>query len=111
MRDIREDPMLLELWREILHDFMPLMCHIIGVDGLLAARRDLDDRHKYSSSTDRSSNTPLIDEGGRDHPSPYPPPSPSPHIYEHVGSIPHPPLPPHLDEQADLFLILLFHLT
>jgi hypothetical protein len=56
------------------HDMMPLMYHIVRAARLLEVRRDPDDRHNSSSSTTRSSSTPLIDEGGCDHPCPYPPP-------------------------------------
>jgi hypothetical protein len=50
MQDIREDPILLELWREMLCDMMPLMCHIDRATMLLEASRDLDDTHSSSSS-------------------------------------------------------------
>jgi hypothetical protein len=95
--------MLLEIWREMSCDLMPLMCHIVGASRLLAARRDLDDRHNSSSSMTHSSSTPSIDEGGRDHPSPHPPPPPSPHPdHEEATHIPPPPLSPHLDEHRPI---------
>jgi hypothetical protein len=116
MRDIRADPTLLEIWREMSRDLMPLMCHIVGAVRILAVRRDPNDRHKSSSNKTRFYSTPSNDEGGRDHPSPHPPPpSPhpdheeashipppplSPHLDEHVRPIPHPPLSPHLDEHV-----------
>jgi hypothetical protein len=77
IQGIKEVPTLLDIWREILCDLMSLMNHIIEASRLLAMRRDLDDRDNSSSSTTRSSSTPSIDEGGRDHPSP--PPSPHPY--------------------------------
>jgi hypothetical protein len=99
MQDIRPDPMLLELWREMSHDLIPLMNNIIGATLILVGRRDLYGRHNSASSMDHSSSTPLIDEGGCD-PSPHPPPFPSPHPdHEKATHIPHPPISPHLDEQ------------
>jgi hypothetical protein len=35
--------MILEIWREMSHDLMPLMRHIVRVVRLLAARRAPDD--------------------------------------------------------------------
>jgi hypothetical protein len=100
MRDIRVDPTLLDIWNEVSHDLMPLMCHIIESSRLLVARRALDDRNNSSSSMTHSSSTPSIEEGGHDHPSPHPPP-PSPHPnHEEATNIPPPPLSPHLDEHA-----------
>ena len=40
IRDIQADHMLMNLWWDILHDMMSLMCHIIGASRLLAVRRD-----------------------------------------------------------------------
>jgi len=95
MQDIKAYPMLLELWREMTHDLMPLMHHIVRATKILAVRRDPDDRHNSPSSTTCSSSTPLIDEGGCD-----PPPPPSPHPdHDQETHIPPPPILPHLDEQ------------
>jgi hypothetical protein len=75
MRDIKEYPTLLDIWRDMSHDLMPLMRHIVRATRILAARRSPNDRHKSSSSTAHSSSTPSIDEVGHGHP----PPPPSPH--------------------------------
>jgi hypothetical protein len=101
MRDIREDPMLLDIWRDMSRDLIPLMRHIVRATGILVASRDPDDRKNSPSSMAHSSSTPSIDEGGHDT-SPHPPPPPSPHLdHEQATHIPPPPpLSSHLDEQA-----------
>ena len=43
MRDIREYPILLDIWRDMPHDLMPLMRHIVGAFRVLAARRAPDE--------------------------------------------------------------------
>jgi hypothetical protein len=90
MREIKEDPTLLDIWREMSRDLMLLMHHIVRVSRLIRTRRAPDDRHNSSSITSHSSSTPSIDEGGHDHPSPHPPPSPHPN-HEEATHIP-PPL-------------------
>jgi hypothetical protein len=42
MRDIRKNTILLELWREMSHNIMPLICHIVGATRLRATRRDFN---------------------------------------------------------------------
>jgi hypothetical protein len=93
MQDIREYPMLLDIWREISCDMMPLMHYIVRSTRILAERRFFDDTH--SSSNTRSSSTPSTGEGGYDS-SPRPP-LPSHHPHEKATPIPPPcdlPLPP-----------------
>jgi hypothetical protein len=58
LQDTREDPTLLDIWREMLRDLMTLVHHIVGDAKLLTARRDPDDRHGSSSRTSHSSSTP-----------------------------------------------------
>jgi hypothetical protein len=73
--DIKEGPRIMELWRDLPHDMMSLMHHIIGVSRLLSMRRD-DHADIHTSSSTRLDN----DQGG--DPSTTPPPPPSPHPYE-----------------------------
>jgi hypothetical protein len=56
MQDIREDPILLNPWRDIPRDMISLVHHIIKATRILLARRVFDDTH--SSSSTYSSNTP-----------------------------------------------------
>jgi len=85
MQDIRVDPMLLDIYRDILLDMIPIMHHIIEAIRILAARRVVNDTH--SSSNTCSSSTPLTHDSGHD-PSPCLTPPPSPHLDEKETPIP-----------------------
>lgn len=80
VRDIKEDPTPLDLWRDLSHDMMSLMRRIVEVAKLLTGKRD------GHSDTHTSSSTPSDDDQGGD-PSATPPPPPSPHPYEQAPPI------------------------
>ena len=97
MHQIREDPRLLELWKDMSRDMMSLMHHIVRVVRVLAVRRDAghhedaphnsDDDH----GSDNSASTPPPSPLHRDEQvAPPPPPTSYPHIVDH----PPPPPPP-----------------
>ena len=56
MQDIKANPMLLDIWRDMSRDMVPLMCHIVRATRLITVRRVVDDTH--SSSITHSSSTP-----------------------------------------------------
>ena len=70
VRDTREDPSLMELYRDFLHGMINFMHHITKTTRLLAARRGGQHEDTHSSSS-----TPLYDDQGGD-PSMSTPPSP-----------------------------------